>query len=203
MTDAELQAEGLETSIAPSATLKNPPFLTVTGSGNRLILGENAILGSFGRPKLEFLGNGNSLIIEENCEIKRGHYRFFGDNMTIRFGRETTVEKAYFLCTEGASIRVGVDCMLSYDIEFRTSDAHSILDAATGARVNPAQDITLGDHVWVGKGAVMMPGATIPSDTIIGTRALVTGEFTEPNTVIGGIPGKVISHGRSWDRRLL
>lgn len=195
--------EGLHAEIAESAQLPNPPFVNCTGHGNRLIMESSATFGSLGRPKVEFLGNNNTLHIGKNCNIKRGHYRFKGDGMTIAFGEKTTVNGAYILCLEGASVTLGRDCMLSYEIEIRTSDAHSILDSTTMERVNPAQDVVLGDHVWVGKGVILMQGTQIAKNSIIGTRALVSGQFDEENVVIAGIPARVVTRGRTWDRRLL
>lgn len=195
--------QDLKVELAPTARIAKEPFFTCQGEGNRLVMEEDTLLGDLGRPKLEFIGNNNTFIMEAGCHVKRGHYRLKGDNMTIHFGAKTTVNGAYILCLEGASVELGEDCMLSYDIEFRTSDAHSILDMETGKRVNPAKSIKLGSHVWVGKGAILMPGVELPSNTIVGTRALVTKVFEEENTILAGVPARTVATGRTWDRRLL
>ncbi|WP_456390543.1 acyltransferase [Profundibacter sp.] len=194
---------GLETTLSEGVAIRNEPFVTCKGKGNRLIIGKEAAIGAGGRLKLEFLGNGNTISIGANCQIKRGHYRFVGDNMNITVGDKTTINGAYVLCMEGASVAMGEDCMLSYDIEIRTSDAHSILSSETGKRINQAKDVVLGDHVWVGKEALLMPGARVASNSIVGTRALVTGIFEEENVAIVGVPARVVSTNRTWDRALL
>jgi acetyltransferase-like isoleucine patch superfamily enzyme len=61
----------------------------------------------------------------------------------------------------------------------------------------------LGDHVWVGKAALLMPGARISSNSIVGARALVTGVFDEENVAIVGTPARVVSTNRTWARPLL
>ena len=195
--------QGLETKVSSSAKIMKELFLTCNGTGDKLVIDDNAVVGAGGRPKFEFLGNNNTLKIGKKCQVKRGHYRFVGDNMSIEIGDFTTINGAYILCMEGASVRMGYDCMLSYDIEIRTSDAHSILDSATGKRINHAKDVILGDHVWVGKEVLLMPGSSIASNSIVGTRAIVTSKFEEENVAIGGVPGRVISQGRTWARPLL
>lgn len=195
--------DGLEITLDEGVSILKEPFVSCRGEGNRLTIGKGSAIGAGGRLKLEFLGNGNTFTIGKNCQINRGHYRFVGDNMHISMGDKTTINGAYILCMEGASVSMGKDCMLSYEIEIRTSDAHSILNSETGERINHAQDVVLGDHVWVGKAALLMPGARISSNSIVGTRALVTGVFDEENVAIVGTPARVVSTNRTWARPLL
>ena len=55
----------------------------------------------------------------------------------------------------------------------------------------PAGDTVIGNDVWIGTEAIIMPGVTIGHGAVIGTRALVTRDV-EPYTIIGGNPGKPI-----------
>ncbi|NLK37496.1 MAG: CatB-related O-acetyltransferase [Epulopiscium sp.] len=52
-------------------------------------------------------------------------------------------------------------------------------------------DIIIGNDVWIGYEAVIMPGVHIGDGAIIGTRAVVTKDV-EPYTIVGGIPAKPI-----------
>jgi chloramphenicol O-acetyltransferase type B len=53
----------------------------------------------------------------------------------------------------------------------------------------PAGDTIIGNDVWIGTEAIVMPGVHIGHGAVIGTRALVTRDV-EPYTIIGGNPGK-------------
>lgn len=55
----------------------------------------------------------------------------------------------------------------------------------------PAGDTIIGNDVWIGTEAIVMPGVRIGHGAVIGTRALVTRDV-EPYTIIGGNPGKPI-----------
>ncbi|HEY4202824.1 MAG TPA: type B chloramphenicol O-acetyltransferase [Devosiaceae bacterium] len=55
----------------------------------------------------------------------------------------------------------------------------------------PAGDTVIGNDVWIGTEAVIMPGITIGHGALIGTRALVTRDV-EPYTIVGGNPAKPI-----------
>ncbi|WP_416390141.1 CatB-related O-acetyltransferase [Tepidibacter hydrothermalis] len=52
-------------------------------------------------------------------------------------------------------------------------------------------DTVVGNDVWIGTEAVIMPGVKIGDGAVIGTRALVTKDV-EPYTIIGGNPAKPI-----------
>ena len=55
----------------------------------------------------------------------------------------------------------------------------------------PAGDTVIGNDVWIGSKAIIMPGVTIGDGAVIGTRALVTKDV-EPYAIIGGNPAREI-----------
>ena len=57
------------------------------------------------------------------------------------------------------------------------------------------------DFLWIGARTMVLKGAQIPSNSIVGACALVNKEFTEENTVLAGIPAKIIKRNVNWDRR--
>jgi len=52
-------------------------------------------------------------------------------------------------------------------------------------------DIVIGNDVWIGYDAIIMPGVKIGDGAIIGTRAIVSKDVP-PYTIVGGTPAKVI-----------
>lgn len=61
-------------------------------------------------------------------------------------------------------------------------------------------DIIVGNDVWIGYEAVIMPGVKIGNGAIIGTRAVVTKDVP-PYTIVGGVPAKQIR--RRFDERTI
>ena len=82
------------------------------------------------------------------------------------------------------------------------SDNHSIIDVASGKRINPSRPITIGDHVWVGQEVTILKGTAIGSHSIVGAGSIVRG-VVPPNTLVAGSPARVIRSGVTWDRRRL
>ncbi|WP_319518540.1 type B chloramphenicol O-acetyltransferase [uncultured Martelella sp.] len=55
----------------------------------------------------------------------------------------------------------------------------------------PAGDTVIGNDVWIGSEAIIMPGVRIGDGAVIGTRALVTHDV-EPYAIVGGNPAREI-----------
>lgn len=55
----------------------------------------------------------------------------------------------------------------------------------------PAGDTVVGNDVWIGAEAMVMPGVTVGHGAVIGSRALVTRDV-EPYAIVGGNPARTI-----------
>lgn len=65
------------------------------------------------------------------------------------------------------------------------------LDAALRRRQEYGKPITIGDDVWVGGGAIICPGVTIGSRTVIGAGSVVTRDVPD-DVFAAGNPCRVI-----------
>ncbi len=68
-------------------------------------------------------------------------------------------------------------------------DAPEFADAANGYQ--NAGDTVIGNDVWIGSEAIIMPGVTVGDGAVIGTRALVTRDV-EPYAIVAGNPARTI-----------
>jgi acetyltransferase-like isoleucine patch superfamily enzyme len=122
-----------------------------------------------------------------------------GRNGSIWIGENTTFTQVGISLHEPGQVVVGRDCMFSIDIHMDPSDMHPIYDRATGERLNPPQDIHIGDHVWLGARVLVMKGAKIGSGSIIGAGSIVAGEIPE-NALAVGTPARVVRENVVWTR---
>lgn len=53
--------------------------------------------------------------------------------------------------------------------------------------------ITIGTHVWIGRGAVILAGVTIGDNAVIGANAVVTKDVP-PATLVAGVPARPIKN---------
>jgi len=59
------------------------------------------------------------------------------------------------------------------------------------SRYDKDRYISIGDNVWIGFGAVILPGVSLGNNVIVGANAVVTKSFPK-GSVIAGNPAKVI-----------
>ena len=55
------------------------------------------------------------------------------------------------------------------------------------------QTVVIGDDVWIGANAVILPGVTIGRHAVVAAGAVVTKDVA-PNTIVGGNPAKFIKN---------
>ncbi|MEF9940576.1 MAG: acyltransferase [Clostridium sp.] len=165
------------------------------GNGNVII---NNTGGCLRNCLIYIVGNNNTIEIGENTHITNGELWIEDDNNKIIIGSNTSLcGKIHLACIEGCTIAIGDNCLFSSDIVFRTGDSHSILDL-DGNRINPAQDIIVKNHVWIGNKVIVTKGASIAENSIVGTGAIVTKKFDETNVVITGVPAKITKENINW-----
>ncbi|MDO5896296.1 type B chloramphenicol O-acetyltransferase [Agrobacterium sp. Azo12] len=78
------------------------------------------------------------------------------------------------------------------------SEVPAFVGAQNGYK--PAGDTVIGNDVWIGSEAVIMPGVKVGDGAVIGTRALVTRDV-EPYAIVGGNPARNIR--LRFDERLI
>lgn len=151
--------------------------------------------------KITVYGNDHHLYVDKGVTFKKGCLWFEDKKCEIRISTGTTIGEAHLAVAEnGTKLILGEDCMLSSNIRMATTDSHSIIDSTTGKRTNPAADIIIEPHVWIGYGASVNKGVTIGHNSVIAGHSVVTNSVFPNNCVIAGIPAKVVKENIDWNR---
>ena len=145
-------------------------------------------------------GNNTTIQIGENCILDNLELWIEDDNGAIYIGENTTVEGGHFAATEGKKIIVGNDCMFSSGIQIRNGDSHAIFEIDTNDRINEANDVIIGNHVWLGANVVVLKGSEIADNCIGGTGAIMSGKYLKENAIYVGIPAKKVRDNIYWKR---
>ncbi len=183
------------------------PWFETHGKLKILFTGDNNRVSITAKPLTCFgmvieLGAACSVEVGAGCGLTNT-FVFGARRCHLLIGDGTTLHaRARFIMHEPSSVTLGRDCMVASDVQFMTSDNHSILDAGTGQRINPAADILVGDHVWLGFQTVILKGASIGAGSVVGLRAVVTGAVPA-NCLAAGTPARVIRENVRWDRKLV
>lgn len=148
------------------------------------------------------VAKGASIEIGERSSLA-GIEIFCAPSSRIRVGARCSFTwHARLYCHEAAGIHIGDACLVASGTLFTCSDMHSIIDIATGKRVNPAEDVVVGNRVWIASEARLLKGAEIGDGSILGGRSTLTGKIGE-NSLAVGTPAKVVRTGVTWKRELI
>ncbi len=122
-----------------------------------------------------------------------------GDYNKISIGSNTTFQSVTMEMCQNAAINIGERCMFSYGIVLYRDDMHNIYDMESLQRLNYPKDINIGNHVWLGRECMILGGATIGDNCVIGARCVTSSKFPS-NVVVAGCPGKVVRKNIVWSR---
>ncbi len=173
----------------------------IIGSDNTIVIGPGS---RFNNVRFHIRGNGHRIEFGPNCRISRGGVIWFEDSGgVLQVAQNTSMVDVQIAVTEpGSRVLIGEDCMFANDIDIRTGDSHSIVDAASGERLNYAADVVIEDHVWIAPHVVILKGVHIGRDSVVATGAVVTKSFGS-GVIIAGNPASVIKSNISWKRERL
>lgn len=155
----------------------------------------------------------SEIIIESGCRFTEVLYRIYNNPelSAVYIGDSCTFEKDLELhANSGKKIIIGRDCMFSHGIDLWAGDGHSIFDVETGQNINSVYDesrpyrneIRIGDHVWVSKGAFILHGTQVGNGSIIGAMSVVKGMFPN-NCTVAGNPARIVRKNSAWSREMV
>ncbi len=154
--------------------------------------GIRRIRGSRMESRLAVEGNG-TLAVEGNVSASYGTdiLVFDGAKLTFR-GKNSLNQRVQIICMD--SITIGKDVMIARDVVIRDNDGgHDILTEG----YTTTAPITIGNHVWIGQGAMIMKGVTIGDGAVISAGAWVVKDV-KPNTLVMGDPARAVRKDVMW-----
>lgn len=131
------------------------------------------------------------VLANRNWETKRNyliqHGAVVGEGTRLNCGVQAFGTEPYL-------ITCGKDCLFAGGVSFLTHDGGikvlNSLNKFDGKRMSKMAQIKIGDNVYIGQNALIMPGVTIGSNVIIGAGAVVTRNIPD-NVVAVGVPATV------------
>lgn len=115
--------------------------------------------------------------------IQAGNIKFSADPTTLK--SFAVSGQCYFQANNG--IELGRNCLFAPGVKFISSN-HGLMDR----KKENAPPIRIGDDVWIGAGAIILPGVQLGDRCTVGAGSVVTKSFPEQGLVIAGNPAKVI-----------
>jgi len=170
--------------------------IRVIGERNKvIILGEinNCKVNIEGNDNDIYIGKGSVLLGSAITELDDGNKIYIGENVGIQ-------NNTRIVALEGKKITIGDNCSISYEVEIRNSDAHSLFMKSGDSyyRSNFASDITIGKNVWIAQQVLILKGTVIGDNCVIGAKSLVHKLVAPDNSLVLGMPSKVVKTEIKW-----
>jgi acetyltransferase-like isoleucine patch superfamily enzyme len=122
---------------------------------------------------------------------------FFGRGVEIKswenleIGSNVSIHKDCYIDASGG-LQIGNDVSIAHNSSILTFE-HTWDIQTQPIRSNPIKlsFVKINDDVWIGCGCRILSGVTIKTRTIVAAGAVVTKDI-ESNTIVGGVPAKLI-----------
>ena len=125
--------------------------------------------------------------VDSSFRVFPPFYTDFGKNITV--GKDVFINACCHFQDHGGVV-LGDGCQIGHNVVFATLN-HGL--APEDRQTTYPAPIVLGKNVWVGSNSTILQGVTIGDNAVVGAGAVVTKDVPE-NTIVGGVPAKVIRH---------
>ncbi len=133
---------------------------------------------------------GDDVTVDGRCTFTFG--ASFSERPTLEIGDRTTIGHGCSFAV-GKSIRIGEDCLIAQGVAMLDSSGHPLNPEQRRAHLPPAAEevkpIVIGNNVWIGDNAKIMPGVTIGDGSVVAAGSVVGGSIP-PNTLVAGYPAR-------------
>ena len=124
---------------------------------------------------------GNGLVIEPPFLCDYGSQIYFGERVFVNFN---------CVILDCARVEIGDGTLLGPNVQIYTA-THPIDPDARAAGKEFAAPVQIGKNVWIGGGAISLPGVKIGEGAVIGAGAVVTKDIPAYTVAVGN-PAKSI-----------
>ena len=125
----------------------------------------------------------------ENVNVENRAYFAKGNGISIGSGSGLGVN-----CLVHGPLEMGDNVMMGPDVVILThSHKFDRTDIPMCQQGSVVKNVTIGNDVWIGMRAVIMPGVKIGNGVIIGSGSIVTKDIPD-YAVVGGVPARIIKY---------
>ncbi len=144
-------------------------------------------------PSQLIMAQNSKLIINGSSRMGRGVILAIDSDATLELGKNVVVNSnTTIFCSK--NVTIGDNTSISWDVEIMDTDFHRM----TRADAVTAAPITIGEHVLVGRRALLLKGTTIGDGAVVAAGAVVT-RNVPPHCMVAGVPAKIIKHDINWE----
>ncbi|MGT2515009.1 sugar O-acetyltransferase [Sphingomonas panni] len=123
---------------------------------------------------------GENVIIRPPFHIDYGYNITIGDDVFLNYG---------CVILDVCAVTIGDKTQIGPGVQILAAD-HPRDPAVRAQMLEFGRPVTIGRNVWIGGGAILLPGVTVGDDALIGAGSVVTRDVPAGATVVGN-PARV------------
>jgi maltose O-acetyltransferase len=128
----------------------------------------------------QLLGScGGGVTVQPPLRCDYGQYIHIGEGTFINYDA---------VLLDVVEIRIGAHCQIAPRVQILTA-THPLDPDLRRAGWESGDPVTIEDNVWLGAGAIVLPGVTIGQDSVVGAGSVVTHDLP-PSVVAVGNPAR-------------
>ena len=124
----------------------------------------------------------------------------YAKHIGVKIGKGCSIATRYF-GSEPYLITIGNHVQITMDVRFSTHGATWILRRKY-KDFDCFGKIVVGDNVYIGNCAIILPGITIGDNVIVGAGSVVTKSIPN-NTIVAGNPAKIIGNSDEFESKMI
>ena len=137
--------------------------------------------------------NFQSPIIKANAKVFLGAYSYMNSGGYVRenvfIGRFCSIGRRVTISAGRHNIHgLSTSPLLNHEVDKYSREEETYLGVK-----NQKKMVIIENDVWIGDGAIIMPGITISTGSIIASNCVVTKDVP-PYAIVGGVPGRLIKY---------
>lgn len=122
---------------------------------------------------------GPGTAVQMHCRFLHGKKVYLGERNVINFG--SLLDGRKFAIRTGSDVSIGPEATI-------LTLGH---DPQSSEFADKGDDVVVGNHVWIGYRAIILPGVTIGEGAVVAAGAIVTRDVA-PYTIVAGSPAKPV-----------
>ena len=126
---------------------------------------------------------GKDCFIRPGFQCDYGYNIFLGDGVALNFN---------CVILDVARVEIGSGAQVGPNVQIYTAD-HPRDAKSRAQHLESGRPVRIGENVWIGGGAIILPGVVVGNDAIIGAGSVVTRNVPDGATVFGN-PARPRAH---------
>jgi acetyltransferase-like isoleucine patch superfamily enzyme len=127
---------------------------------------------------------------------------FYNKILGVKFGENTRITGIPSFGSEPFLITIGNNVTITQGVTFHNHDGGIAVLRNKYPNTDFIRPINIGNNVFIGSNATIMPGVTIGNNVVIGSSSVITKDIPS-DVVVAGVPGRILKSIEEYEKKII